>query len=290
MVGTAFGEDYETCDGTSPSSPRSIGTTSTSSGGRRRSSILDCACCPCCRRWCRFSLRTFQCYCCKYVFPWTLVKCGACCWLVILLAVTIFMPVFWYFLYGNQGSNSWNQDLINNLLNYETDGLRFRDICRFKQWTGTQKIDNPNLVGMIHHEGVMLNVATEDGFRKGFLQLDYGHFGTIWNVHVDWKPIRLYGKKHMDWGDDRGHIPFSFYSRGQHMFTAGCEYECGRIPLQQRPGGLVRMFEAYRAWRYNVFWFNCYDFAHLVWNWTQPDDVRCMNASAMSLRFGAQHA
>jgi len=267
ICGTALGEDYEFCD---DSSSRGSGS-SNSSGRRRRTSYLDYICCSYFGNWCRFSWRAGRCYCCKMPVRCTIIKLGACCWMTILLAFNITLLVFMYFLYGNQGSNAYNPQLIRNLINYDADGLRFTDVCRFKQWTGTRHFDNPNILGMIHHEGVLLNTMTADGYRKGVLQLDFGHFGASFSVHVDWHPVRLYGKSHLDW-------------RGEN-----CQYECGKIPLYQKPGSLVEMIEAYKGWSYNVFWYNCYDFAHLVWDWTQPTDVQCMNESAMLLHFAGTH-
>lgn len=233
-------------------SPRSLG----SNGEDVHSMKCNrCLCCCCC-------CRSVRC---------TVLRGVATIWFMLLLVGTIALPVFIFFLWCNQGSNAYEQPIQNTLKSFAADGLRFVDICRFKQWTGTAYFTNPNIFGMIHHEGVLLNTVTADGIRKGFFQLDYGHYGTFSANIGGVLPVRLYGKAQMNWEGSE------------------CPYICGKIPRRlQSPVEIVRLFEEYRPWKYNVFWYNCFDFARLVWNWTQPTDIGCV--SDMKRKFMPQSA
>lgn len=218
---------------------------------------------------CGIAIRRIIVHCC--VTHCSLLRCVATCWTILLVIPTIILPTFMYFLWGTQGSNAYNKELVHALQSFAVDGLKFLDICRYKQWTGTAHFTNPNLFGVVHHEGIMFNTITRGGFRKGFFQVDYGHLGTVYAFYYDFSSVGLYAKSHMAWNWPKRH---------------GCQYQCGKIPVKyQSPLNLVEMFEKYQDWKYNVFWYNCLDFARLVWNWHQPQEVRCLSEREMVLRF-----
>merc|ERR1712061_563360 len=129
--------------------------------------------------------------------------------------------------------------------------------CLFKE-----HIFLPDWMNVIHHEGFWLQVANTSG-PTSFLQMEYGHDGTLWQWFQEPHPDPEYGHLARSW-------------------RIGCHYKCGAVGRGARdPRRLIQLFTKLRNRRYNAFHWNCLDFTRMLWRFYRPHDLICRSQSEM---------
>lgn len=188
--------------------------------------------------------------------------CSFCC-CVWAIPLTIAMAIMYCIVFGIfYGLPLDNADLEKAVINLSHNNCTFTNVCVFKDWTyfvGT------GLGNYLTHAGVVLEVANAEGKGMEFLQLEYGARGTYWQLSGAPQPDPRYGVTRMD-----------------KVGAIKCRYLCGRIAKsQQDPKRLLWWLDKYRNQTYNVLHYNCVNFAHMVYNFHQPDDEKCFTTAEM---------
>lgn len=189
----------------------------------------------------------------EFMESWcTRLRCCAVCWCFTIALLIFGWAILFNVVYSTQGDSSYSPSLVAMLYDLRNHSYRFGTVCQFKQWTGSAWFPTPDFFHAIHHEGVFLEVVDVEGMRVSYLQLDYGHAGTRFGLRKQAWPTHLYGIREYDWSD-------------------GCRYHCGALsPTDGDPARFIDLLEQYKDWHYNVFWYNCFTFAQLVFNYHNP--------------------
>ncbi|CAK0856792.1 unnamed protein product, partial [Prorocentrum cordatum] len=106
----------------------------------------------------------------------------------------------------------------------------------------------PDVGGVWHHEGIILEFAAPMDVPVGFMRLDYGRSGLCFELHR--------------------HLP---HVQGQLPDSSPAALRRRGVPRER--GDLQRLRQllaAVRGWRYNIVTFNCISFADLVWELYVP--------------------
>lgn len=185
--------------------------------------------------------------------------CGFC-WTLLVVAFTVLMLLFYIHLLTTQGYGAYNKDLMNQIDYMVVQNKTFASICLFKEG-----VIFPDWMDVMHHEGIWLQVVNTATKRpESFLQLEYGHDGTLWQLSPDVHPNPEYG------------------GIGDRPWDEACHFMCGAVPQEVRdPMRLIWFFSHYRAREYNVFHWNCLDFARTMWHFYRPQNTTCRSRQEM---------
>lgn len=186
--------------------------------------------------------------------------CGFC-WCVGAIVITVVWILWMLIIFGIfYGMPLDNAELVKSIEALIERNCTFSKVCYFKDWTyfvGTK------LGSSLTHEGAILEVVDANGKSQEFLQLEYGARGTYWQLSTAPQPDPRYGVTMLE---KVGKIP--------------CRYKCGTIASSQRdPRRLLWFLNKYRNQSYNVFHYNCVNFAHMVYEFHLPDTIKCFTTS-----------
>merc|ERR1712083_308726 len=89
---------------------------------------------------------------------------------------------------GEMADTPYNKDLLWELRSNVADGMKFTHIYRFRKhlyWTapdGSRSGLTPDVAGVVHHEGVVLELADTIGQPVKFLRLEMQPYGLTYFV------------------------------------------------------------------------------------------------------------
>mmetsp|Transcript_64785 Transcript_64785/g.141125 ORF Transcript_64785/g.141125 Transcript_64785/m.141125 type:complete len:252 (+) Transcript_64785:32-787(+) len=162
------------------------------------------------------------------------------------------------------GHAAYNENLDEGLRRFSLEQKNFTSVCLIKQYNGLQEVPlfagrlvgkhSPDLCGLYHHEGVLLEVGNSDGSSAFFLQLDFGHYGLKYYIQGAATAVDL--------------IPWE----------ADCQFRCGIVPpAQGDPRKLADLLRTMRdqGYKYNGITFNCLEFSQLIWDHFAPGNTGC---------------
>lgn len=192
--------------------------------------------------------------------PWKIRGLPIHCQLIFCILSFLALGMFCLFVAWDgtdPGSKTaWNDKLVLELEDFQQRNLRFVAIFHYKEnvhftlKNGMETPFFPDVLGLVHHEGIVLqcasvDISSADGQTMSYLKLEFSSQGLAYHIHGNFPAM-----PHL--------IPYSADEQFHHGSIDG---ELGE------PRSLVKLLNQLRDRRYDMFRFSCWTFAHVVWDY-----------------------